>query len=501
MTRAILRTIVSSVGLALAAGSLQAAPTYDPTFEPNVRSPFNQGSASNLQTIKMASDGGYFFDGGGYRVDPPLPCSPTYSYNMPMPGNEGVFISSHYFYRLIKLKENGEMDCDFTLMRANYSGVRTGGIFPDDAGRIYFIDNAGVGLYLYDSFASPKNAGMSSYSIARFSERTGELDGAFILSQPYVNGQRGVFEGIFKPPLASGLNDNRINAVGFDQSASTPFAPKLVVGGFYQYSREHDFKHIWRLNPDGSTDHSFQPVKLGSSVLGPAIRKIQVLPSGKILVGGGFKQVNGSSFYRSFIRLNSDGTLDESFQAAVEPGSTYAGFEFNTQGGVRDFIVQPDGKIILVGDFFKYDGAVGLSYLARLNPDGSLDHSFTPPDFIVNSMTSQVKRLETVALQDDGKIILAGEVWRDPARGISAVMRLNPDGTLDETFRIDFTADHYKFFAQSAVFDQECRLMIAFLVEDDELAGNVVFPLTGQVVSAPNGLIRVKIEDGVGCNH
>jgi len=487
---------IFAASLSMAVTQVIASPLHDPTFEPNVMTPFNGGIANGLQSIKLASDGGYFLD-GGQTLEAHLPCSPTRFYNMPMPGNENVFIREYFRYPLIKLKENGEMDCDFNLMRAVNSGMGSVGIFPDGAGKIYVIENTGSGLYLFDRFFTPDLAGISQYSIARFSERSGSLDGAFVLPTPRVNGQWGVFVGDFVPPLGFGMSYNRITAVGIDNYQTPPFAPKLVVGGYRQQSRESDFKHIWRLNSDGSEDATFQPSKVHYNPQAAGLHKIHILPTGKILVAGGFREFNGSSFYRSFVRLNEDGTLDESFQVAMEPGSTYSGFEYGTQGGIRDFVIQPDGKIILAGYFVK---SRGIRNLVRLNTDGSLDHSFTPPDFISHGSTSTVSQINSVALQDDGKIIVAAHVWNDDARGISPVMRLNADGTLDETFSIKFPSRMITW-AQTAVFDRECRLVVGFDAKPDDPQPNVILPLTGETISAPNGIIRLKLEAGVGCVH
>lgn len=502
MKRSILSTVISAVCLSLAAISATAAPTHDPTFEANVMTPFTTtgaGTSSWTQTVTMTSDGGYLLVGGstGPVMEALLPCSPTRIPNMPMPGNEGVFVAENYFrYPLIKLMKNGEMDCNFNLMRSIHSGQGSKYVFPDGEGRIY-VTEGNITLYLWDYYSHPGSAATDRFSIARFSDINGAMDGEFIFPSPLVHGVRGIFNGEFHPPFTTGLHYNFITAVGIDNSLPSPLKPKLVVAGSKQLTRESDFKHIWRMNSDGSDDETFQPSKVYSSAEQTGIRKIQVLPSGQILVAGGFREFNGSSFYRSFIRLNEDGTLDESFQVAMEPDSTYSGFEYRSQGGIRDFLVQPDGKIVVAGEFSKTSG---IRNLVRLNADGSLDHSFTPPDFISYGSDSTVRLINSVALQDDGKIILSAHVWTDAEKGISPVMRLNSDGTLDKTFNIQFPNRRITW-AQSAVFDQECRLVVTFDARVDDPLPNVMLPLTGETLSVPNGIMRLKLEDGVGCIH
>jgi len=83
-------------------------------------------------------------------------------------------------------------------------------------------------------------------------------------------------------------------------------------------------------------------------------------------------------------------------------------------GEVSQVVLQPDGKILLVGRFTTINGVL-RPYLARLNPDGSLDQSFTPP---------AIANLTGILLQPDGKILVRG-----------TTMRLNSDGSRDTTFQ------------------------------------------------------------------
>lgn len=89
--------------------------------------------------------------------------------------------------------------------------------------------------------------------------------------------------------------------------------------------------------------------------------KTHELPDGKILVGGWFKFINGIS--ASLVRLNSDGTLDNTFEK----------FELEGSNGIHSFVVQSDGKIVIAGLFIKK----GYPNLLRLNADGSVDTTFT----------------------------------------------------------------------------------------------------------------------------
>src|SRR5438552_2881312 len=102
--------------------------------------------------------------------------------------------------------------------------------------------------------------------------------------------------------------------------------------------------------------------------------------------------------------------------AAVRGQSALDGFDPNANGAVRAVVVQPDGKILIGGDFTTLSpnggAAVTRNYIARLNPDGTLDTAFDP-----NANSS----VYSIAVQADGKI-LAGGAFTSLARHAGAAM-------------------------------------------------------------------------------
>lgn len=187
---------------------------------------------------------------------------------------------------------------------------------------------------------------------------------------------------------------------------------RIIVGGDYLTPNGVNRNTIARLNADGSRDVSFEPGLVG---LG-AVKTILVQPDGKIIIGGEFQHDDAVS--RNFIaRLNSNGTLDTSFN----PGT----------GGNSDVVgvaLQADGKILIIGGFTEFNGEPH-QFLARLNPNGSLDASFNPG-------TGPNNYPAGVALQPDGKIILTGNFSAYNGVEREGLARLNPDGSLDLAFDI-----------------------------------------------------------------
>ena len=98
---------------------------------------------------------------------------------------------------------------------------------------------------------------------------------------------------------------------------------------------------------------------------GADVRVTFAQPDGKVLVGGRFTTVGGTPRH-DLIRLNTNGTIDETFNAGSATG---------TFGWVFSLAIQPDGKILAAGYFSSFNG-VSRRSLVRLNSDGSVDESF-----------------------------------------------------------------------------------------------------------------------------
>jgi uncharacterized delta-60 repeat protein len=202
---------------------------------------------------------------------------------------------------------------------------------------------------------------------------------------------------------------------------------KVLVGG--------GFPALRRLNADGTPDTNFN-VSLGvSGTLYCAVLQ----PDGKILVGGTFTNLGGQA--RTNIgRLNPNGTVDTNFVAAATGGS---GSGWNP--GVITMVVQPDGKILVGGNFSVLDGRVHPGF-GRLNANGSLDTNFT---------VQVLNIVHSLALQADGNILLGGQFVQLVVPGRPAVTALgigcvNADGTLDTNFNPQVTPPYVVSLALQA---------------------------------------------------
>jgi uncharacterized delta-60 repeat protein len=143
---------------------------------------------------------------------------------------------------------------------------------------------------------------------------------------------------------------------------------KTVIGGhFSAYSSGNNTlgtPDIARLNSDGTFDTAFHP---GSGVSSSSfISSLAVDSASRIVIGGNFLSYNGTQ-RNGVARLNADGSLDTSF--------LNIGGGVNLNATVWSVVQQTDGKILIGGDFTSYN-STPRNHIARLNSDGSLDTTF-----------------------------------------------------------------------------------------------------------------------------
>jgi uncharacterized delta-60 repeat protein len=121
---------------------------------------------------------------------------------------------------------------------------------------------------------------------------------------------------------------------------------------------------------------------------------------------------------------------------AVRGQSALDGFDPNANGSVRVVVVQPDGKILIGGDFTTLSpnggAAVTRNYIARLNPDGTLDTAFNPN---ANS------NVYSIAVQADGKILAGGNFTSIGGQTRNNIARLDATTGLADSFDPNANSD------------------------------------------------------------
>jgi len=172
-------------------------------------------------------------------------------------------------------------------------------------------------------------------------------------------------------------------------------------------------------------DTSFDAHVDTSTVLISPPAKILLTPDGKMIAAGGFNRYNGRNI-GGLVRVNADGSLDNSFKNDL----LQSGF---TSDDEPKFL--PDGKILLLGTFVINDVAAQPRVI-RLNSNGTLDNTFhyEPTGLTMQSVVDQMGRV--VVLGDQMQYVRNGQTIT------RRVLRLNSDGSVDDTFNFPGWADN-----------------------------------------------------------
>ena len=238
----------------------------------------------------------------------------------------------------------------------------------------------------------------------------------------------------------------------------------VLVGGNFHTVNGVDRPALARLLPTGQLDASFGPPLLGLSSTNStasSVWKLARQADGRLLVAGTLQNSpNGTPAY--FQRLSATGALDASFQppantlplallaqpdgtiilglnaaapllrllpsGAADPAFTPPAFT-STLGGafVQALDRYPDGRLLVAGKFTEV-GGVTTTNLARLQANGTVDASFATQVFQPEGY------VQTIALQPNGRVLLAGPPSGLPAAAAGALYRLLPDGSADASF-------------------------------------------------------------------
>ncbi len=182
-----------------------------------------------------------------------------------------------------------------------------------------------------------------------------------------------------------------------------------------------------RLLPNGDYDTQFSDDGKLTLSFGPgngsSFQKVLQQPDGKIIAVG--EAYNTSSFDFSAARFNADGSIDPTFGNG---GKTTINFNGYNDFG-RNAVLQPDGKILIAGAAKNNNGNSSIALL-RLNGDGTLDNTFGAGGKTMQTISGVADDYaEAVVLLSNGKILIGGY-----SAGDFLVMRYNNNGTPDNTF-------------------------------------------------------------------
>ena len=214
-------------------------------------------------------------------------------------------------------------------------------------------------------------------------------------------------------PESLGYN---VSKIALYETNTPIYYPKIYISGWFVGDNFQPLANpLLRLNFNGSLDTSFN---LDASLADSVVRSFTLLDDGKILL---YSNTAG------LVRINNDGSIDETFVSDVSP---YL--------GVRSMEVLEDGKILLAGEFYfgqqKY-------ILLRFNADGTLDESFPLWDYSSSETSSYASTL----LKHVNGIYLSGHFNSFYDSSLDDFVLLNSDGTLNTNFNMGGVSNNFGY--------------------------------------------------------
>lgn len=348
----------------------------------------------------------------------------------------GGCFSKNGYNNLIRLNSDGTIDTNFPAHnKLSNGGVNDIIIQPDERiliGGAFNDNNETKGLFRLNHDGSIDhtfniNEGFNSYVHNIALTSAGKL---------LIAGDFNRFNDINKSFYIGLNNDGTYNTkfracTGFNKQVYTLAIQsdnKILTGGDFTSFNGVKRNTITRLNEDGFIDTTFNANSIFSKISGFRImHAIAIQQDEKILCGGNFEGFPSYPLH-NLLRLNIDGSIDSTFISGT-------GFDKS----VRAIVIQNDGKILAGGDFRYYNGTT-IGGIARLLPNGELDPSFNPP---ANTYSS----IETIEVDNDGKILIGGGIifYNGGSHEVKRFLRLNPDGSIDESFNIGSGFDFFVY--------------------------------------------------------
>ena len=342
---------------------------------------------------------------------------------------------------IIRLNTDGSRDTGFTI--GTGFNVRVWGMVLQTDGKIVVVGefttysgvtaNRIVRLNTNGTIDTSFNSGGSGFNNSVYAVAL-QPDGKIICGGAFTtyNGS-GSADGIVilntDGTIAYG-NITRPN-VGEVYSISIQSDGNILVGGYFSdifpkgSGTAVPAGYIYRMTFDGTLDTSFNS---GGTEFDLTVRDINFQTDNKIVIAGDFDTYNGSAS-RGIIRLNTDGSIDTSFNVGTGffvPGGVITDQEYELD-------IQPDGKIIVGGNFRSYNGTTTALGFARLNTDGTLDTTFNTNLGLgaLNFNSIGVSSVKYYPFYN--KIFIGGEFKEFYTFGftVNHILRMNMDGTED----------------------------------------------------------------------
>ncbi|HEX8656492.1 MAG TPA: T9SS type A sorting domain-containing protein [Hymenobacter sp.] len=321
-------------------------------------------------------------------------------------------------HRLVRLTANGTPDADFTAATGVVRGVITCLLRQPD-GKV--VAGTAQGMSRFETNGTPDPSFSPPWDAHGASSLAIQPDGKLVVSQLYSGSVNGVpynrllrltNTGAFDPTFVRANSGTASGIPGVTDAVLVQPDGRILVGGIFQLTGQSAVGRVVRYESTGAIDPTFNTLAFtaanGTSSSANHVFSLAFQPDGKLLVGGNFGAVNGQPYY-GVARLTTNGSLDATFTpSAVLTGPVYS------------FAQQPNGRILLGGSFTNA-ATVGTSNLSRILANGPTDAAFT------NSAAPNGS-VRAILVQPDGAIVLAGNfttVGGQPNAGIARIIAPN----------------------------------------------------------------------------
>ncbi|MBD2022534.1 DUF4347 domain-containing protein [Leptolyngbya sp. FACHB-36] len=265
--------------------------------------------------------------------------------------------------------------------------------------------------------------------------QTGAIESSVALQQKMINAYTSVLlAGDLDPTFGNGGKvTSDFSGFNFDDSGESVAVQsdgKIVVAGYAESgtNTSNDFALV-RYNANGTIDTSFGNSGKVTTDFGFSDDKgydIAIQSDGKIVVAG--TRISGARSDADFAvaRFNANGTIDTSFGNSGKVTVDFSGNEDSSNA----LAIQSDGKIVVAG--YATSSGTGSDFaLVRFNANGTLDTSFDTDGKVTTSI-GNVEFITSIALQSDGKIVVMGSAYS--TNFDFALARYNTNGSLDTSF-------------------------------------------------------------------
>ncbi len=404
---------------------------------------------------------------------------------------------------------NGVVKADLGLASISVA-ARGDQVITQADGTIYIVGTHGSGHYTFVSKRLPDGTpdltygtnGFTSYIYMRNPHATLQQDGKIVITGTTSSSPDNIVLARYNVngTIDSSFANNGTlyldyNFNSHDQSAAIAVQDdgKILIGISTEDTNYATTYAVLRFKDDGSFDSTFSGD--GRQKIGVVVNALAVQADGKIIAAGANSSYLGQF---SLTRLNTDGSLDSTFGTN---GIVTTDFNLSYLGNINALVIQNDNKIIAAGYVYRCgtqpchqiqfalarykangdldstfhgngkqqtpfsgsavansvalqaDGKIVLAgtnttvdssffALARYNIDGKLDVTFDGDGKLLSDFTHQQDNANSVAIQKDGKIVVAGSVNNYLSFSLA---RYNADGSLDNTFGINGNViDQYK---------------------------------------------------------